>query len=552
MRVDTRTLLWAVLVIALAGIAITTVVTLRGNRVDGQTASYHCPMHPTYVDDEPGDCPICGMRLVPIESAQADPPAGTRMSDPDSSRSPGATSAGPDSLAYTCPMHPGIHSAGPGRCSICGMDLVPSEPKEVDPAAARFACPMHPEVVSDKAGRCPKCGMPLEGTTPASAPGAASRQGKLLYYRNPMNPAIHSPTPARDEMGMDYIAVYEDPGQARSTIPGLAVVRADAEGLRQAGVQVAAARQGELGRLIRTVGTITADDARVRQVSLRSAGWVETLHVATSGQYVRQGDPLLSLFSPDLLAGQEEYVQAVKTARAAGEGSAWTGTADLVEASRRRLQLLDVPASLIEELDLGGAAQPTITLRSPVSGYVMAKQVVQGQRIEAGEALFTVTDLSRVWVEASFSESEAALVRVGQNLAFGQPDRPGVILSGRVTQILPALDLASRTLRVRASLENPALTLRPGMFVDVEAEVARRAGLLIPDSAVLDTGLRQIVYVETDPGMFAPREVRTGQRGGGQALVLAGLQEGERIAIAGNFLLDSESRIRGSLEGLVN
>jgi Cu(I)/Ag(I) efflux system membrane fusion protein len=411
---------------------------------------------------------------------------------------------------------------------------------------------MHPDVVSDKAERCPTCGMALEKVVVKAAPGAPTSQGRILYYRNPMNPAVHSPIPAKDEMGMDYVPVHEEPGQAQSTVPGLAVVRADSEGLRQAGVQVATAHRGELGRRIRAVGTISADDTRVRQVSLKSSGWVETLHVSTSGQFVSQGDPLLSLYSPDLLAAQEEYLQAVKAARSAGEGDARHGTDALVEAARRRLHLLDVPHTLIEDLDQGGAAQRTITLHSPVSGYVMSKQVVQGQRIEAGEALFTVTDLSRVWVEVAFSESEAALVRVGQSLAFEQPAQPGVRLTGRISQVLPALDPDSRTVRVRASLDNPAQTLKPGMYVDVEADVAPRPGLLIPDSAVLDTGLRQVVYVETAPGTFAPREIRTGQRGSGQALVLTGLQEGESVAIAGNFLLDSEARIRGSLGAQAN
>ncbi|MFA7329744.1 MAG: efflux RND transporter periplasmic adaptor subunit [Candidatus Delongbacteria bacterium] len=551
MKRGTRTLLWVLLVIGLAGIGAATVVSLRSNHTTVEAVQYHCPMHPTYVSEKPGDCPICGMRLVPVESTRGGTPAVADTSDSAVGKTSASASAAPDSLAYTCPMHPEVHSASPGSCPTCGMDLVPSKPKAAAPAAAQYVCPMHPEVVSDKAERCPKCGMALEKKVVKAAPATTS-QGRLLYYRNPMNPAVHSPTPAKDEMGMDYVPVYEDVGQARSTVPGLAVVRTNAEGMRQAGVQVTAARRGELGRRIRTVGTITADDARVRQVSLKSAGWVETLHVATSGQFVRQGDPLLSLYSPDLLAGQEEFLQAVKAARSAGTGDAQLGTAALVQAARRRLQLLDVPASLIQELDQGGAAQRTVTLRSPVSGYVMAKQVVQGQRIEAGEALFTVTDLSRVWVEAAFSESEAALVRVGQSLAFEQPDQPGLRLSGRVTQILPALDPDSRTLRVRASLDNPAQALKPGMYVDVETEVAPRAGLLIPDSAVLDTGLRQVVYVETEPGTFAPREIRTGQRGGGQALVLTGLREGERVAIAGNFLLDSEARIRGSLEAQAN
>ena len=551
MKRSARILLWSLLVIGLAGAGVATVLSLRAGNSQAEAVQYHCPMHPTYISEKPGDCPICGMRLVPIEPAQAGAPT-TADSVAAAPAVPAVNQSAPaDSLAYVCPMHPEVHAATPSRCPTCGMALEAAKAGQPAPASAGYVCPMHPEITSDRPASCSKCGMDLEKVVAPAKQGATTSQGRPLYYRNPMNPAVRSPVPVKDEMGMDYVPVYADEAATALPVSGLAVVRADAEGLRQAGVQVAAARRGELGRRIRTVGIIAADETRVRQVSVKSDGWIESLQVATSGQVVRKGDPLLTLYSPELLAAQEEYLQALAAARDFGDGAAGSGAAALLEAARRRLQLLDLPSSVIQDLEHGGA-QRTVTLRSPASGYVTAKDVVAGQRIEAGEALFTVTDLSRVWVEAAFAESEAALVRVGQLLALEQPDQPGGRLVGRVSQILPALDPDSRTLRVRAGLDNPALALKPGMYVDVVTEVSPRAGLLIPDSAVLDTGLRQVVYVETDAGTFSPREIRTGQRGGGQALVLSGLREGERVATAGNFLLDSEARIRGAIAGMAN
>ncbi|MCB9473132.1 MAG: efflux RND transporter periplasmic adaptor subunit [Candidatus Delongbacteria bacterium] len=532
-----KSLVWILLALLLAGGIATVLVTVFGGEGGADATQYHCPMHPTYISDQMGDCPICGMRLVPINSASPEPDEADGAHVDTHMEGAHAQAGG-----YTCPMHPEVHSDIEGRCPECHMFLVPVP---ADSTATGYTCPMHPEVHSDTEGRCPECGMFLVPETKPS--GKNGGQGRILYYRNPMNPEIHSPVPTKDSMGMDFVPVYATQGSGSAKVPGHAVVRTTDEGRRQAGVQVQAVRRGELGRTIRTVGTVIADETRERRVTLKVGGWVEALAVSTSGQFVTQGDPVLSLYSPELLTAQQEYLQAREAAKAFEESSGDTARA-IVDAARRRLELLDCPASVIEALEQGGEAQRAVILRAPWGGFVSQLMVRTGQQVAPGEPLFTLTDLSRVWVESAFSESETPRIRMGQSLEFQQPGRPGEGLEGRVSQILPSLDMASRTLTVRSTLDNPGLKLKPGMFVDVIATVDERRGLLIPDSAILDTGLRQLVYVETSPGRFAPREIQRGQRAGGQSLVLSGLAEGEQVAIAGNFLLDSESRIRGVLE----
>jgi RND family efflux transporter MFP subunit len=393
--------------------------------------------------------------------------------------------------------------------------------------------------------------------TPTPAAGTPAQTGprKILFYRNPMNPAITSPVPAKDEMGMDYVPVYADEGPAQGpaseTVAGRATVEPGGEGLRLAGVQTAVAERRALGSTARAVGVVTADETRVRHVQTKISGWVEKLYVNATGQAVRAGQPLLSLYSPELLASQQEFLQAREAAARFSRSSlpeVRKGGEDLLSASRLRLELFDVPRSVIARLERTGQAQRTVTLAAPVSGYVTAKQVFEGQQVQPGMDLFTVTDLSRVWVEASLYEAEAAAVRIGSRAVVTLPYDPEARLAGRVTFILPAVDPQSRTLQVRLELPNPGLRLKPGMYVDVVPELAVREGIVVPDSAVLDTGTRQIVFVQRGES-FEPREVRVGSRSDGQALILQGLEAGERVAVKANFLLDSESRLRDALSG---
>jgi Cu(I)/Ag(I) efflux system membrane fusion protein len=469
-------------------------------------------MHPTYIADRPGDCPICGMRLVPIEEKTA-----------------------PTTVpAYSCPMHPEVTSDKPGNCSKCGMKLVATGKSDSPPPSE--AAP------------------PTEGH--ASNPAApAEHERKVLYYRNPMDPTVTSPVPAKDSMGMDYVPVYAEEGPVipAAGIPGKATVEITSEGLRLAGVQTAPAVSERLTRSVRAVGAVTADETRIRHVHTKIPGWVEKLYVNFTGQPVRKGQPILSIYSQELVASQEEYLKARETASrfAASElPEVRKGGDDLAKAARRRLELFDVPDAFIAELERTATVRHTVTLDAPVSGFVTIKNVFEGQQIEPSMELFTIADLSRVWVEAEFYEYEAGSLRLGEKAAVTLPYDAATRLDGHVTFISPTLATDTRTLKVRFEFPNPGMALKPGMFANVELGAEAIEGVVIPDSALMDTGERQVVFVAMGNGVFEPREVRVGIRSGGKAQVLSGVATGEQVVIRANFLLDSESRLRAAIAGM--
>lgn len=425
--------------------------------------------------------------------------------------------------------------------------------------ATRYHCPMHPTYISDKPGDCPICGMRLtpidEGKPSASAPApkpapAPSGEHKILYYRSPMDPKVTSPVPAKDSMGMDFVAVYADEQTASGAVPGMAPIDVDPEGLRLAGVRTAVAEHGKLERTIRAVGIVRPDETRVRHVHTKVSGWVDKLIVNFTGENVKKGSPILSLYSQELLSTQEEYLRAREAAtnlEKSGLVTAKEQGALMLESARRRLELFDVPTSLINELDKTGVPRRTVTLLAPASGVVTGKQIFEGQQVEPGTELFTISDLSRVWIEVDVYENEANAVHVGQeakiSLSYGQ----GPAMTGAVKYIYPFLNPETRTLRIRFEFPNPDLALKLEAFVNVEIPVASDEGVIVPDSAIMDTGIRQIVFVNTDGGHFEPRQVRVGIRGDGRAQLLSGVQAGERVAVKANFLLDSESRLRAAL-----
>ncbi len=450
---------------------------------------YHCPMHPTYVSDHPGDCPICGMRLVPMSA--------------DSAKTAGSPAGmGPDNTRASRSGSPGTTGAAP-----------------------------------------------LPGSRSTSASPSTKGPRRILYYRSPMDPSVTSPVPAKDQMGMDYVPVYPDEVQPRTGIPDHAPVTVSEEGMRLAGIRTAPAARGTLHLEVRAVGSVTPDERRIHSVMTRVSGWVDSLYAGTTEQYVRQGQPLLRIDSPDLLASQTEYLEAQRAARSLGSSAnpeARQGADDLVRSARQRLELFGVPESLIEELDRTGRPERDVVLPAPASGYLTVKSVLAGMRVEPKTEIFRITDLSEVWVEADFYEYEAHLLKLGQEAVITLPYDPGRSVTATVDYVYPLLDEASRTIRVRLRAPNPDLLLKPGMYANVSLAVDSAPGISVPDNAVMDTGERKLVFVQTAPGQFSPRAVEVGARGQGQALILSGLAEGDVVAIEANFLLDSESRIRAA------
>ena len=420
--------------------------------------------------------------------------------------------------------------------------------------AEQYTCGMHPFILSDKPGNCPICGMTLTKVESLPEPAAGSSAGarKILFYRNPMNPDITSQSPAKDEMGMDFVPVYEGDtrGGGGANLPeGYATVQVGAERIRLAGIQSAPAVRETISRPVRAAGVVVPDERRVRRVQAKIDGWIEKLHTNFTGQLVAKGEPLLEIYSPDLVATQREYLLAragVERMKESPYEDSRQMSSGLAQAARTRLKLFDVPESFIEELERTGKVQRTVTLNAPVSGYVTGKEVFEGTRVSPGMDLLTVTDLSSVWIEADLYEYEAQSVRVGQTATLETVADPGAKLMGRVSFIYPTFSPETRTLKVRFEFPNPGLRLKPQMYANVSLDLRGVTGVVIPDSALIETGVRQIVFIDAGDGSFEPREVKVGIRGDGKAQILSGVKAGDKVAVGANFLLDSESKLRAA------
>lgn len=316
------------------------------------------------------------------------------------------------------------------------------------------------------------------------------------------------------------------------------------------GVGVATAERAPLVKMIRTNGSVVYDETRLGTITLKFDGYVERLHVNFTGQAVRRGAPLLEIYSPELVAAQEELLSALRMqARAREDGIAPAvreRASVLVESARRRLQLWDMPAEELRQIEEDGAVQRTVTVRAPLGGFVTEKLVQAGEAVRAGMPLYRVADLGVVWIDADVYEQDLRHVRIGEAVEVEVAAYPGETFRGRVSYIHPDMKQATRTVGVRIELPNADARLKPGMFavVQIEAQVAESA-VLVPRDAVMHAGTHAMVFVEEGPGRFRAREVRVGAEAGGRTEILSGLNAGERVADRANFLLDAESRLGG-------
>jgi len=312
------------------------------------------------------------------------------------------------------------------------------------------------------------------------------------------------------------------------------------------GVRTAAAVLSTLDKRIRTVGKVEVDETRLAFVNTKIAGWVKKLFVNFTGDRVVKGQPLLSIYSPDLVTAQEEYLLALRsrTTVSGGIAEVQASQLSLVDSSKRRLLLWDITEEQIAGLEKTGKTQTEMTINAPLSGIVLEKMVLDGAYIIPGMNLYKIADLATVWIIADVYEYEVPLVKVGQQVRLTQPYSSGAALHATVSFINPVLDPMTRTVKVRIAVQNPGLVLKPDMFVNVEIAASSRTRLVIPRSAVLDSGTRQIVYVEKEPGVFELRNVTLGARGENEVEVLSGIKKGERVVTSGNFLIDSESQLQ--------
>jgi Cu(I)/Ag(I) efflux system membrane fusion protein len=370
-------------------------------------------------------------------------------------------------------------------------------------------------------------------------------------------PATSKTSAASGMKGMENMAGMEGMSGMQGMggmAPGMVMVSPEKQQLM--GVRIATVERRPMVRTVRTVGTITYDETKVTQVYSKIEGWVDKLYVNFTGKLVEKGQPLFTIYSPDLLATQQEYLLAIKAKERLAASSipeVRSGAESLVEASKRRLALWDISEKQIRELEEKGEAQRTLTLYAPHSGFVIKKDVHQGMKIMPDKELYTIADLSTVWVNVDIYESEIPFVRPGQTASVALSYDPSGTLKGKVSYIYPYVDEKTRTAKARLDVPNPGFKLKPDMYVNAEIKIDGGRHLAVPEEAVLDSGIRKIVFIDKGNGHFEPKEVKLGAKLDGFYQIVEGLEEGEKIAASSAFLLDSESRLSeamGAMAGM--
>jgi Cu(I)/Ag(I) efflux system membrane fusion protein len=450
---------------------------------------YICAMHPQIVSDRPGECPICHMDLVlapeaaPAASAAAPPPASAPLS---ASAPPSSSASAPSSVSATATAKPAGHvHAGGAAPADAGSPAV----------SGGYTCPMHPDVHTDAPGRCPYCGMDLVPVSPPKSDSAPSDTAPIT----------------------------------------LALDRVQAVGVRTALVE----RLSSAGGLRLTAAVEVPEQGRA-EVHVRAAGYVEAIHVKDLGVKVRAGQPLVSVYSPEVFQAQQELL-------AMGTWSTPGLPPPPTAAAHKKLELLGVGKETIDRIVAGGQAVRALGVSSPITGYVTKKDVVLGSYAMPDKVLFEVADLGRVYLIASAYPHQLAVVRVGDEATFTTPSLPGHVFTTKVDLVYPQMDLSTRTARVRFRVDNAELNLRPGQFGVVEIAGRRADALTIPMDAVIDTGRSLYVFIAGEGGRFEARHVELGEQIDSRFVVRAGLREGERVVSGATFLIDAESRLQASL-----
>jgi Cu(I)/Ag(I) efflux system membrane fusion protein/cobalt-zinc-cadmium efflux system membrane fusion protein len=425
---------------------------------------------------------------------------------------------------WTCSMHSHVLQDHPGECPICGMDLVPVDVARSNPASSS-----------------------------TDQDQGSSGKREILFYRNPMNPLVTSPVPAKDEMGMDYVPVY-----AESVLGAggeSATVHIDPVVVQNMNIQSEPVERRDLSHEIRTVGYLAYDQGRMVTVTTKYEGWVEKVYVNYVGEPVRRGQPLFEIYAPELLQTEQELLSAIEYAKKFenAQPEARRRANALVEAAKTRLGYWDVSPRQIAALEETGEVVRTLTVVSPASGLVMKRIAgLEGMAVKPGMEMYHIADLSSLWLSVEIFEDQVAWVQEGTPAEFEFTYFPGETFHGKIRFIEPEFDETSRTLRVKLEVPNPEGRLRSGMFATVVFQpVAAPAALTVPSLAVLRSGQRNVVVVDLGDGRFAPRDVRLGHEGQGYSEVLEGLDEGDRVVTSAQFLIDSEASLQSAIQQML-
>jgi Cu(I)/Ag(I) efflux system membrane fusion protein len=367
-----------------------------------------------------------------------------------------------------------------------------------------------------------------------------SQERSVLYWYDPMRPDVHFDKPGKSPfMDMQLVPKYADsPAGAEN------VVEIDPRMVQNLGIRTAPVTRGEVTASVEAVGSVAVDETRIFAIESRAAGWVERLDVRAVGEPVRRGQTVAGVYSPDLYAAQSELVLAARS-----------GDRTLLDAARRRLALLGVPEAQIEEVQRRGEARRQVSIASPANGIVTELNVRQGQQVAPAMPLMRIADLSRVWITVELPESQAGSLQAGQTATARLRALPGKQFSGEVQYVYPRLESATRTASARVAFHNPQGELKPGMYADVTLAARAQSGqearaLSVPSEAVIRTGTRTVVIVANAENRFRPANVEIGAEQHGRTVILSGLEEGERVVVSGQFLIDSEASLRGALERL--
>jgi RND family efflux transporter MFP subunit len=371
---------------------------------------------------------------------------------------------------------------------------------------------------------------------------------KIAYWYDAMNPSFKSDQPGTAPDGMKLVPMYEDQLAAMSSMPaGTVMLSADKQQL--IGVRTAVVEVADLSRTIRTVGRIESDETRIARIHTKFQGWIDKVYIDFVGKLVQKGDPLFTVYSPELLATQQEYLIARKARVALSSGINREIGVDpdaLVQSALQRLRLWDISEDQLARLEQTGETSRTLLFVSPIDGYVTTKEVFENTFVTPDKELYTIVDLSKVWVNVDIYEYEAPYIRLGQQAQMTLSYNSGKTYEGTVSYLYPTLDPNTRTLKVRLEFPNPSLALKPNMFADVELRIGAGRTLQVPAEAVLDSGVRKIVFISKPGGYFEPREIQVGSKMDGKFVVTSGLKPGETIVTSGNFLIDSESKLSSS------